>query len=170
MHINSNNLDDFQNDAMDTTHMIAFLEHLDQCDYCLEQLLKNEPEKAPIPAGMKESILSKADSLEIHTEKAFLEASYRVNSFYKVFRTVVVGTVLSLIMLLGLTFSSPAIAKDKSLSQDTRQEAQADNSQREARNSLHSFSSGITEGLSDGSTQIIKYINLIFSPITNGGK
>jgi len=73
-------------------------------------------------------------------------------------------------MLLGLTFSSPAIAKDKSLSQDTHQEAQADNSQREARNSLHSFSSGITEGLSDGSTQIIKYINLIFSPITNGGK
>lgn len=117
MHINRNNLDDFQNDAMDTTHMIAFLEHLDQCDYCLEQLLKYEPEKEPIPAGMKESILSKANSLEIHTEKAFLEASYRVNSFYKLFRTVVVGTVLSLIMLSGLTFSSPAIAKDKSLSQ-----------------------------------------------------
>ncbi len=170
MHINSKNLNDFQNDAMDTTHMIAFLEHLDQCDYCLEQLLKNEPEKKPIPAGMKESILSKADSLEIHTEKAFLEASYRVNSFYKLFRTVVAGTVLSLIMLLGLTFSSPAIAKDKALSQDTRQETPAENPQREARDSIHSFSSGITEGLSDGSTQIIKYINSIFSPITNGGK
>lgn len=170
MHINSNNLNDFQNDAMDTTHMIAFLEHLDQCDYCLEQLLEDAPKKEPIPAGMKESILNRADSLEIHTEKALLEASYKVNSFYKLFRTVVVGTVLSLIMLLGLTFSSPAITEEKALSQDTRQETPVENPKREARDSLHSFSSGITEGLSDGSTQVIKYINSIFSPITNGGK
>lgn len=41
MHINNNDLEKFQNDVMNTDEMISFLEHLDQCDYCLEQLIEH---------------------------------------------------------------------------------------------------------------------------------
>ena len=38
MHINSNDLNNFQNEEMNTDEIIAFLEHMNHCDYCLNQL------------------------------------------------------------------------------------------------------------------------------------
>ena len=38
MHINSNDLNNFQNEEMNTDEIIAFLEHMKHCDYCLNQL------------------------------------------------------------------------------------------------------------------------------------
>ena len=35
MHINSNDLNNFQNEEMNTDEIIAFLEHMNHCDYCL---------------------------------------------------------------------------------------------------------------------------------------
>ena len=37
MHINSNDLNNFQNEEMNTDEIIAFLEHMKHCDYCLNQ-------------------------------------------------------------------------------------------------------------------------------------
>ena len=42
MHIDNNDLKKFQSDTMNTEDMIAFLEHIDQCDYCLEQLMEKK--------------------------------------------------------------------------------------------------------------------------------
>ena len=39
MHINSNDLNNFQNEEMNTAEIIAFLEHMNHCDYCLNQLV-----------------------------------------------------------------------------------------------------------------------------------
>ena len=39
MHINSNDLNNFQNEEMNTDEIIAFLEHMNHCDYCLNQLV-----------------------------------------------------------------------------------------------------------------------------------
>ena len=33
MHINSNDLNNFQNEEMNTDEIIAFLEHMNHCDY-----------------------------------------------------------------------------------------------------------------------------------------
>ena len=42
MHIPQDKLQKFQDGAMNTDEMIHFLEHIDQCDFCLEQLLQDE--------------------------------------------------------------------------------------------------------------------------------
>ena len=36
MHLDEKKLKKFQNNEMDTNDMLAFLEHLDTCDFCLE--------------------------------------------------------------------------------------------------------------------------------------
>ena len=41
MHIQKKSIEIFeQNEKMSATEMIDFLEHLEQCDFCLEQMLK----------------------------------------------------------------------------------------------------------------------------------
>ena len=59
MHINDNDLNDFQRGTMNTNETILFLEHLNQCDYCLEQLIEQSEQETQIaaPAYMKETIL-----------------------------------------------------------------------------------------------------------------
>ncbi len=42
MHIPQDELQKFQNGTMDTDEMIHFLEHMEQCDFCLDQLLQEE--------------------------------------------------------------------------------------------------------------------------------
>ena len=40
MHIEEDSIKNFSgHDSMDTEEMIAFLEHLDQCDFCLSKML-----------------------------------------------------------------------------------------------------------------------------------
>ena len=41
MHINSNDLNNFQNEEMNTDEIIAFLEHMNHCDYCLNLSERN---------------------------------------------------------------------------------------------------------------------------------
>ena len=58
MHINNNDLEKFQNDVMNTDEMISFLEHLDQCDYCLEQLIEHSEQDTQTVAPRLRSITS----------------------------------------------------------------------------------------------------------------
>ena len=66
MHIDDNTLEKFQNNQMDTNDMIAFLEHLDKCDYCMEQMLDRETTDSPIapPDYLKDQILARSSSLD----------------------------------------------------------------------------------------------------------
>ena len=42
MHIPQDELQKFQDGTMNTDEMIHFLEHMEQCDFCLDELLQND--------------------------------------------------------------------------------------------------------------------------------
>ena len=139
MHIDNNDLKKFQSDTMNTEDMIAFLEHIDQCDYCLEQLMENEAHNTQsiAPAYMKETIMQRALAPDVQA--------------------------LALIMLFSLgqaELFSPQVHQSSAQTTAARQDA---------KNSFHIFSSSITDGLSDGSQKIVDCINSISSTISNGG-
>ena len=61
MHIPQDKLQKFQDGAMNTDEMIHFLEHIDQCDFCLEQLLQDEETSSEhAPAYLQDKILKEA--------------------------------------------------------------------------------------------------------------
>ena len=95
MHINSNDLNNFQNEEMNTDEIIAFLEHMKHCDYCLNQI-----------------------------QKTAANATYKMRFFYEGLRTVV-GVVLALVMLFSLgqmDFVSPQLPQSTAKSSETRRE------------------------------------------------
>ena len=58
MHIPQDELQKFQDGTMNTDEMIHFLEHIDQCDFCLEQLLQDEETSSEhAPAYLQDKIL-----------------------------------------------------------------------------------------------------------------
>lgn len=170
MHINNSNLTDFQTNRMDTDSMISFLEHLDQCDYCLEQMLEDQDsreQQAPdshfsmaAPAYMKESILNRTNSIQVHAEKKAVEATHRMQLFYEGIRTVV-GVALALIMLFSLGQISPFT----SVPGQPASPISTSSTKQEARDSLHDFSSGITDGLSESSEKLLQYMNSFSSAV-----
>ena len=164
MHIDNYDLKKFQSDTMNTEDMIAFLEHIDQCDYCLEQLMENEAHNTQsiAPAYMKETIMQRALAPDVQVQKATLETTNKMKLFYDGLRTVV-GVALALIMLFSLgqaELFSPQVPQSSAQTTAARQDA---------KNSFHIFSSSITDGLSDGSQKIVDCINSISSTISNGG-
>ena len=164
MHINNNDLSNFQDEEMNTDELITFLQHLDTCDYCLEQLIDAQSESpAPAPAYMKETIMKRAAAADTQVQKTAVNATHQMRIFYQGLRTVV-GVVLALIMLFSLgqmDWFTPQ------LPQSTAGSAQA---RREAQTSFRNFSDNLTDGLTDGSKKVVDYINSISNTITNGGK
>ena len=60
MHINSNDLNNFQNEEMNTDEIIAFLEHMNHCNYCLNQLVDEYTDHASsAPAYLKGTIMER---------------------------------------------------------------------------------------------------------------
>ena len=115
MHINNNDLEKFQNDVMNTDEMISFLEHLDQCDYCLEQLIEHSEQdtQTVAPAYMKETIMKRATAPDTRARKAAVDTTHKMRIFYEGLRTVV-GVALALVMLLSLgqaNFFTPQVPK-----------------------------------------------------------
>jgi len=170
MHINNNDLDNFQNNKMNTDEMIAFLKHLDDCDYCLEQFM-DDPANAltPAPVYMKETILKRAAATDIHVQKTATTATHKIQLFYEGLRTVV-GVVLALIMLFCL---GQANLFSIQVPQSATKTAKAAEARRETQSSFRNFSDGITDGftdsITDGSQKIVDYINSISKTITKGG-
>ena len=113
MHIQKKSMDIFeQNDKMSTSEMIAFLEHLEQCDFCLEQMLEGEENSAPTataPAYLREEILEKAASFDAQPSKIIRTASRRTQLFHYRLRTAAgVAAALVLLFLSGhVDFTPP---------------------------------------------------------------
>ena len=73
MHIPQDELQKFQSGTMDTEEMIHFLEHMEQCDFCLDQLLQEEETaSAPAPSYLQEEIMKKASSPWAMRQQAFI--------------------------------------------------------------------------------------------------
>ena len=81
MHINSNDLNNFQNEEMNTDEIIAFLEHMKHCDYCLNQLADEYTDHASsAPAYLKETIMERVTAPDIQIQKTAADATYKMES------------------------------------------------------------------------------------------
>jgi len=121
MHINSNDLNNFQNEEMNTDEIIAFLEHMKHCDYCLNQLADEYTDHASsAPAYLKETIMERVTAPDIQIQKTAADATYKMRFFYEGLRTVV-GVVLALVMLFSLgqmDFVSPQLPQSTAKSSE----------------------------------------------------
>ena len=103
MHIPSDELQKFRDGAMNSDEMIHFLEHMEQCDFCLEQLIQDEETSSEhAPAYLQDEILKKAASPEIQTSRKIHETAYWMKLLCTGLRTAV-GMGVALIMLFSVS-------------------------------------------------------------------
>lgn len=164
MHINNNDLEKFQSNVMNTDEAVSFLEHLEQCNYCLEQLMEHSEQDTQIvaPAYMKETIMKRITAPDTRVQKAAVDTTHKMQIFYEGLRTVM-GVALALIMLLSLretNLFTPNVPKSITEVTAARQET---------KNSLRSLSNSLTDGLCSGPQMLTEYINNLSNTITNGG-
>ena len=99
MHIPQDEFQKFQDGTMNTDEMIRFLEHMDQCDFCLDELLQNEDAASEYaPSYLQDEILKKAASPEVQASRKIHETAYWMKLLCAGLRTAV-GMGVALIML-----------------------------------------------------------------------
>ena len=77
MHIPQDELQKFQDGTMNTDEMIHFLEHMEQCDFCLDELLQNEDAASEYaPSYLQDEILKKATYIQ--TEQVILHRKQKL--------------------------------------------------------------------------------------------
>ncbi len=166
MHLSRDSLDSFQNQTMDTDQMIQFLEHIDQCDFCLEQFM--EQETVPTPSCLKEQILTKAASPEVKTARAFSSASRKMQLLYCALRTAT-GVVAALFLLFcvnQIDFSSFQVPGQAQIKVESVQAPEP----YEARNqNLYRFSRELGMQISHHSRKFTDYLQDFSNKIINGG-
>lgn len=169
MHIQDKSLKAFEDNTMDTDEMIAFLEHLDSCDFCLEEMLCREQQTPDIttPAYLKEQILDKAASTEVQAYKAVSTASYQMQRFYHGLRTAT-GIIAALFLLftigqMDFTEIQPHLVVQKEVQR-------IPDSRTEYKSYLYDFSMELSNGLSDGSRKMSDYLSKLSNKLINGGK
>ncbi|MDO4308334.1 MAG: hypothetical protein Q4C77_16055 [Eubacteriales bacterium] len=168
MHITQDELDKFQNDSMNTEEMIAFLEHMDYCDYCLEQILNFEKSSdIQAPAYMKDQILTKAATPTVQAGKTVSSASYRMQLFYCGLKTAA-GVLMALILLFGITeMDFASITPDHTIQTEIPERPSLSENRS---NHLYHFSQEVNRGLTEGSQTLTEYLNEFSNKIINGGK
>ncbi|MDO4273799.1 MAG: hypothetical protein Q4D16_09020 [Eubacteriales bacterium] len=167
MHIDKNDFKNFQGNAMDTQDMIAFLEHLDQCSFCLDQFIHEEEETCSLttPVYLKEQILAKATSPEVKAAKSASDTSRRMQLFYYSLRTAA-GVVAALFLLFSVSqIDFTSIQATPSVQTEAHQP-----SARPGSSYVSDFTQGIGKGISDGAKRFTNYLSDFSNKIVNGGK
>lgn len=165
MHLDPKDIKCFDSNTMETKEIIAFLEHLDSCDFCLEQITSDKILTPDIqaPACLKEQILSRAVQTDVQTAKAVKETSRKMQLFYYSLRTAA-GVVAALFLL----FTMGSIDLSSLLTKDPIQiETMVSKPPQKSRpNYLNKFSSHLgrelnksTSAVSSGLNQITNFIN-----------
>lgn len=105
MHISQDEKEAFRTDSMPLQNTISFLEHLEQCPYCMEQFLQDQvQEETPAPAYLKEQIMEKAASPGIRMKRTAYHVSKRMQIAICGIQTAAgVFMALSLLFALGHT-------------------------------------------------------------------
>lgn len=163
MHISHDEIQKFQNDSMNIDEMIAFLEHIDDCDYCLGQILDFE-NCCQAPAYMKEEILTKAATPTVQTGKALSAASYRMQLLCCGLKTAA-GVLMALFLLFGISevnFAGLAPVSGVHVELPEMPERHS--------NGLYHFSQDLNQELTTGSNVLTSYLNDFSNKIINGGK
>jgi hypothetical protein len=165
MHLKPQDIKHFDSNTLETKEMIAFLEHLDSCDFCLEQITSDKILAPDIqaPACLKEQILARAAQADVQTAKAVKETSHKMQLFYCSLRTAA-GVVAALFLL----FTMGSIDFSSLLSKEPVQiETMVSEPPQKSRpNYLNKFSSHLgrklnksTFAVSSGLNQITNFIN-----------
>lgn len=164
MHIPQDELQKFQNGTMDTEEMIHFLEHMEHCDFCLDQLLQDEEtDSAPAPSYLQEEIMKKASSPEVTASRKIHETAY-------CFRLLCAGlrTAVGMGVALGMLFSvSQSDFTTLHPSQETRTKI---SSSFNIGSGLNWISEQVGPHLYEHSQNISDNLNDLTNKIINGGK
>lgn len=161
MHISEKEKQNFRDGNMTTEDTIAFLEHLDSCDFCLEQLVQEE-HFAATPAYLKEQILQTALSPEVQVTKAAHTTSHRMQTFYYGLRTALgVATALFLLFSIDQIEFAP-----HTWSPEVKTEAPVT---RPSGSRLYDLSQKFGQSLTDSTTTVTEYLNDFSNKLLNGG-
>ena len=157
MHIDKNDLIEFDNGTMNEQELIEFLSHLDHCDSCLDQMIEQE-NHSPVtaPSYLAEQIMDKAISSEVQFARAANKVSRKVQ-FLRYGLQTAAGVTAALLLL----FSIPDIDFSELRSERTVQEHSSQ---------LYDFSRDINQSICDGTSSLVQYISDFSSKIMNGGK
>lgn len=164
MHIDKNDLIEFDNGTMNEQELIEFLSHLDHCDSCLDQMIEQE-NHSPVtaPSYLAEQIMDKAISSEVQFARAANKVSRKVQ-FLRYGLQTAAGVAAALLLL----FSIPDI--DFSELRSNCSSVQSERTVQEHSSQLYDFSRGINQSIYDGTSSLVQYISDFSSKIMNGGK
>lgn len=164
MHIDKNDLIEFDNGTMNEQELIEFLSHLNHCDSCLDQMIEQE-NHSPVtaPSYLAEQIMDKAISSEVQFARAANKVSRKVQ-FLRYGLQNAAGVAAALLLL----FSIPDI--DFSELRSNYSSVQSERTVPEHNSQLYDFSRGINQSICDGTSSLVQYISDFSSKIMNGGK
>lgn len=167
MHINDKELNQYQSNNMGTQDMIAFLEHLDQCDFCLDQFIHQEERQCthPTPVYLKEQILAKSVSPETRAGKAAGDSSHRLQMFFYSLRTAA-GVITALFLLFSIGQVDFTSLRPQPFTQTENRQEQLEPKDRDQ---LYKLSRSIGSGLSEGTKKLTGYLNDFSNILLNGG-
>ena len=165
MHIDKNDLIEFDNGTMSTQQIIELLSHLDHCDSCLDQMIEQES-RSPVtaPSYLAEQIMNKAASSEVQFARAANKAS-RKFQFLRYSLETAAGVAAALLLL----FSIPSVDFSELRSNHYSTQTERTGTER-AGSQLYDFSKGINQSICDGTSSLAQYISDFSSKIMNGGK
>ena len=164
MHIDKNDLIEFDNGTMSTQQIIELLSHLDHCDSCLDQMIEQESHNSvTVPSYLAEQIMDKAISSEVQFARAANKVSRKVQ-FLRYGLQTAAGVAAALLLL----FSIPDI--DFSELRSNCSSVQSERTVQEHSSQLYDFSRGINQSICDGTSSLAQYISDFSSKIMNGGK
>ena len=164
MHIDKNDLIEFDNGTMNEQELIEFLSHLNHCDSCLDQMIEQE-NHSPVtaPSYLAEQIMDKAISSEVQFARAANKVSRKVQ-FLRYGLQTAAGVAAALLLL----FSIPDI--DFSELKSNYSSVQSERTVPEHNSQLYDFSRGINQSICDGTSSLVQYISDFSNKIMNGGK
>lgn len=164
MHIDKNDLIEFDNGTMNEQELIEFLSHLDHCDSCLDQMIEQE-NHSPVtaPSYLAEQIMDKAISSEVQFARAANKVSRKVQ-FLRYGLQTAAGVAAALLLL----FSIPDI--DFSELRSNYSSVQSERTVQEHSSQLYDFSRDINQSICDGTSSLVQYISDFSSKIMNGDK
>lgn len=169
MHINNKDWQDFNANTMDTQDMIAFLEHLDKCDFCLDQMIHQEERScSSSPGYLKEQIMARAASPEVTAAKKISDTSYKVQMFYRRVWTLA-GMIAALFLLFTVNQIDFAQLQPRFSTQIEMEENMAA-AETQSRNHLYDFTQEIGKSLSNGGQFLTGCLSDFSSKLLNGGK
>lgn len=159
MHIDDKKLNTFQDGTLDSQNMIAFLEHLDHCDFCLNQMIQQEEvPRITAPSYLKEQILSKASSPEVQVVKAASETSRKMQLLYFSLHTAI-GVLAALFLLFCIGTTDFSLIKHDHIIQTERNQ---EITKKWQGNQLYDFTQGIGQGITNNTSSVTHYLNNIF--------